>query len=151
MNYAPCRRSAPVAHAPPVIVLFAFKTVGKGEGRERWTGRKRDKEREREEERYIRKLAILATILLLSTTLSSRHRNFQWHSFVAALARLLLKPAALLCNSNVSGGSSKVRFQRRLKDGLKMSEKPDLATALTTLFSRFLCHARLLTLTYRKS
>lgn len=146
MNYASCRRSAPVAHAPPVIVLFAFKTVGKGEGRERWTRRKRDKERE--EERYIRKLAFLATILLLSATLSSRHRNFQWHSFVAALARLLLKPAALLCNSDVSGGSSKVRFQRRLKDGLKMSEKPDLATALTTLFSRFLCHVRLLTLTY---
>jgi len=42
---------------------------------------------------------------------------------VAALARLLLKPAALLCNYDVGGGSSKVGFQRRLKDGLKMSEE----------------------------
>jgi len=57
------------------------------------------------------------------TVLSSRHRNFLWHPFVAALARLLLKPAALRCNYDVSGGSSKVRFQRQLKDGLKMSEE----------------------------
>lgn len=42
---------------------------------------------------------------------------------MAAPARLLLKPAALLRKYDVGGGSSKVRFQRRLKDGLKMSEE----------------------------
>lgn len=72
---------------------------------------------------YMKTSASSAIIFLSSTTLSSRHRNFLWHPFVAAFARLLLKPAVLLCKSNVSGGSSKVRFQRRLKDGLKMSEK----------------------------
>jgi len=53
MNYAPCRRSAPVAHAPPVIVLFAFKTVGKREGREMRRENEREKKRQRERRRKI--------------------------------------------------------------------------------------------------
>jgi len=48
MNYAPCRRSAPVAHAPSVIVLFAFKAVGKREGRA-------EMDRENKETRRIKK------------------------------------------------------------------------------------------------
>lgn len=104
------------------------------EDRERWTEaiEEREKDRARTErkreniqwrEMRMKTSVSSATTLLFSSTLSSRHRNFLWHLFVAALARFLLKPAALLCKSDGSGGSSKVRFQRRLKDGLKMSEE----------------------------
>jgi len=45
MNYAPCRRSAPVAHAPSVIVLFAFKAVRKREGRAEMDRENKEKRR----------------------------------------------------------------------------------------------------------
>lgn len=129
MNYAPCRRSAPVARNPSVIMLFAFKAVGKreGEGRDGRGEREEGRAGRGMRERCIQKLVFLAAFppsLPFSTTLSSRHRNFPRHPFVAALAKLLLKPAALLRNfTNGGGGSSKVKFQRQLKDGLKMSEE----------------------------
>jgi len=120
-------------------VLFAFKAVGKredwadmdreSEGKGRIKRKKGEKEKDIcEKWRFYPSLSFsLSLSLSLSTpdptVLSSRHRNFLWHPFVAALARLLLKPAALRCNYDVSGGSSKVRFQRQLKDGLKMSKE----------------------------